>query len=134
MRADKLFNFYAVIDNVQDECVNIDELSYYTVSVNEKDCYEYIDRKEKLDNASHYNSWCYIHKYNKDAPKTWNIYKSVVLENEKKYCVIKIAYSLNNLSVALRMLNNCVPIGCSYESPVEVEFFNAIEEENSLNK
>ncbi len=138
MRENKLFNFYAVVDYVPDEsddCTNIEELPYYTISINKDDCYEYIDKKEKFDNATHYNGWCFIHKYKKDSPKTWEKYKSIVLENAQRYSVIKVNYSLKNLSVALRMLNNCVPIGCSYESPVEVEFFNMIkEEENSLNK
>ena len=126
----KLFNktipLYLVYKNENPE-------SLVTVLANEKQINEFIDNMILVDNWDHFKMWCNLRKLdymNVNSQHSYidNYIEANPEEAESKYTFIvkKTYYTKETLSSILRMFNGCVPIGCSYENPVEVAYANLI--------
>ena len=126
----KLFNktvpLYLVYKNENPE-------SLITVLANEKQINEFIDKMILVDNWDHFKMWCNLRKLdyknvNSQYSYIDNYIETNPEETESKYTFIvkKTFYTREALSSILRMFNGCVPIGCSYENPVEITYANLI--------
>lgn len=107
--------------------------SLITVLPDKKQINEFIDRMIIVDNWDHFKMWCSLRKLDYKDPENQSSYiDSYVAANpdeaESRYTFIvrKTFYTKEALSAILRMFNGCVPIGCSYESPIEVTYANLI--------
>lgn len=126
----KLFNktipLYLVYKNENPE-------SLVTVLANEKQINEFIDKMILVDNWEHFKMWCNLRKLDYKNINSQYYYIDNYIETNpeevrSKYTFIvkKTLYTKEALSSILRMFNGCVPVGCSYESPVEVTYANLI--------
>ena len=97
---------------------NEDPSSLVTVLADKKQIDEFINRMIIVDNWDHFKMWCDLRNLD---------YKSTE-EAESKYTFIvkKTLYTKEALASILRMFNGCVPVGCSYENPVEATYANLI--------
>ena len=88
-----------------------------------KDINEYITCKIFVENYGHYKQWMEIHYPGKemDEENKLEYLHDVVGEDAfKEYGVKKITYNRDGLAAAFRLLNKCIPVGTSYETPAEV--------------
>ena len=126
----KLFNktipLYLVYKNENPE-------SLVTVLANENQINEFIDKMILVDNWEHFKMWCNLRKLDYKNVNSQYYYIDNYIETNpeevrSKYTFIvkKTLYTKEALSSILRMFNGCVPVGCSYESPVEVTYANLI--------
>ena len=126
----KLFNktvpLYLVYKNENPE-------SLVTVLANEKQINEFIDKMILVDNWEHFKMWCNLRKLDYKNVNSQYFYIDNYIETnpeevKSKYTFIvkKTLYTKEALSSILRMFNGCVPVGCSYEYPVEVTYANLI--------
>ena len=70
-----------------------------------------------------------------DGIKLLKEYKKIVLENKNPYTIVKLFYSLKNISCVLRLFNGCMPIGCSYDTKLEVDkMLKALEAEKQFEE
>ena len=110
-----------------------DPSSLVTVLADKNQIDEFIDRMIIVDNWAHFKLWCSLRKLDYEDPESQYSYIDNYIatnpeETESKYTFIvkKAFYTKEALSAVLRMFNGCFPIGCSYESPVEVTYANLI--------
>lgn len=97
---------------------NIPGLKFYTIATKYSNCFDYLVKLTCLENKDHYNQWCEIHNLNNnDELSSLEYVKAVGLS--KNYSILKVFYSLEDIAIWLRLVNSCIPIGCSYESPIE---------------
>lgn len=77
-------------------------------------------------NFSHFKSWCELRDINFEDPKSAEEYFSTVIDQEEKnkYKVLKIDYAINDMVSILRMFGGCIPLGCSFDRPAEIQYFN----------
>lgn len=112
---------------------NENPASLVAVLADKKQIDEFIDRMIIVDNWAHFKMWCNLRKLDyKSLESQYSYIDNYVATNpeeaESKYTFIvrKTLYTKEALASILRMFNGCVPIGCSYESPVEVTYANLI--------
>lgn len=119
--------FYVVVDaDVVEDLNKIGDLKntpfeMHTITSKEEHAWEYVLHRVRIDNDSHYISWCSLKGYDFEEPQSFSLYLNnnpTVLE---EFRVIKIDYSPESLAVFLRAFNKCDPIGASYESPQELK-------------
>ena len=119
-------NLYAVARNSPN--FSLDNCKFLTISRTEKMCREYVYRLAKLENLDHFNMWCNLHNYEASD----ELFNKYLIDTERllDFKIIKIKYSLNDICSLLRILMECQPIGCSYESVIEQQdFLNCLNEE-----
>lgn len=122
---------WAVTDN---ELYNESSI-VYTVCPTEAGCYEYIDRVLYSKYKDHYENW---KEYHNNAD--WHTYvQDVLLEYmEEEFFIIAFIADANCCALAYRVYEGCMPVGCSYEYPIEKIIRDHFEEdtknkENSKN-
>ena len=129
---------------------NENPASLVTVLADKKQIDEFIDRMIIVDNWDDYKLWCNLRNLDyKNLESYYSYIDNYIATNpeevESKYTFIvtKTFYTKEALSSILRMFNGCVPLGCSYESPVEITYANLIysklaedadEKEDTKNK
>lgn len=98
----------------------------YTVCPTEEDCYEYINKLLYSKYKDHYENWKNFHD-NAD----WNTYvRDVLIEfMEEDFFIISFIADANCCALAYRIYEGCLPIGCSYEYPIEKIIRDSYEEE-----
>lgn len=112
---------------------NENPASLVTVLADKNQIDEFIDRMIIVDNWGHFKMWCSLRELDyKSLESQYSYIDNYVAANpqeaESKYTFIvrKTLYTKEALASILRMFNGCVPIGCSYESPVETTYANLI--------
>lgn len=120
MRKLKVYSIYAGrVDSIK----NI-KASPLSIVLTYKQAKEYVLSKIILDHMSHYIQWCDLNgRKNKNSTQNKLDYALEVLdleEEKKKYSILKIKYTRNALAVVLRIFSQCIPIGCSFDTVLEV--------------
>ena len=111
----------------------LDSIGFLTITNSRKEALEFIDRYLLLNCKEHFVSWHNIHKANPikaayevflrdDAKESWDEYKQEVA-SEWSFLIHKIKYRKKDVAMFLRMLNGCMPMGCSYEGVAEQQEF-----------
>ena len=128
----KKITLYVVLNQVEDS----EETSIEYVVSNMRELVEYIDKKILMSHYDHFKLWCDLHNCKVGDPKKQeeylvNILTSMDDEEKKKYIfpIKKISYDKQTVAAAIRMLNCCEPLNCSFELPIEKEYFNILFEE-----
>lgn len=120
-----------------DEDTFIDNLC--TIVSSKKEVEEYVKNKIIDDHKEHYNSWVKLHNKT-DTAKTRAEYIDLLFQDDPDsipmFTVRKETYNAKGLASIFRIYNECVPLGCSYESNEEVYCYNKINDElkNTTNK
>lgn len=112
---------------------NEDPSSLVTVLSDKKQIDEFINRMIIVDNWDHFKMWCDLRNLDYKSTESQYSYIANYIETnteeaESKYTFIvkKTLYTKEALASILRMFNGCVPVGCSYENPVEATYANLI--------
>ena len=103
---------------------NIAHKNYLTVVSDKKSAIEYIQRKLVMDHLDHFKQWVNLHGFSSiDSQQAFELYIKTVLEPEDLavYSLGKIMYTDDELSSILRITMGCDPVGCSYETPAEIQ-------------
>lgn len=114
--------------NVTKEIVNgnIKDLVVYTITRKLKHCSEYVNKFLKMKNFQHFLNWCNAHQMSPEQDYSWHKYCSVVVKDQfRDFYVTPINFSKDFICTCLRLLNDCIPVGASYEFPTEVGGFLA---------
>lgn len=103
------------------------------VTATEEDAYEYITKKVYKENEGHYKMWCKVHNKEDDA-EAFEEYISTVLAMDEtlKFAIVKMYYTLEEISSFIRCMLNYKLVGASYESELEQSLevaFNSQEED-----
>lgn len=103
-----------------------DEENIVTVLDDKEQIQEYIRQRIILDNEPHYKAWAELHELDPLKEENKTEYVNQFLERtsdedleQYSFIVRGFEFSLPDLASILRMFSGCVPIGCSYEQPVE---------------
>ena len=117
----KKFEFYLVCEADNDE-------SIVCVCSTVKEIGEFINSKILVDHFDHYKRWCELKNidFNDITSKRSyliNYFNNSSEETLDKYSYIikKINYDKATVAAVLRILHGYIPLGCSYESPEEVQ-------------
>ena len=117
----------SVMENKEDDVI------VYTIVRKLKDCTEYVNKFIKMKNFTHYLNWCNAHSLNPEDGLSWGKYSSTVVRDQfKDFYMTKFKFNSKLIGACLRLLNGCVPVGASYELPMEISAFvknNCDEEE-----
>lgn len=115
---------------------NEDDSSLVTVLEKEYQINEFINRNILVHNYKHFKAWCELRKIDYTKVESENAYidnffNTATEEDLKKYTYIikKAYYTKTALASILRMFNGCFPLGCSYETEVEIAYANVLFEE-----
>ena len=100
---------------------------------------EFINRSIIATNFAHYKAWCKLRGLDYQDPAAEENYVINFLDsaeeetlNKYTYMVKKATYPKKTVASILRMFNECIPLGCSYESEMEQLYGNLLYE--SLQK
>ena len=128
VKKDFLFNLYAVVDNQHfdlSQPINLTTIpKFYTVSYNKQNCDEYINCKEIDDNEEHYQQWCQLRNYNSELEEVWEEYRNTVLK-ESIYSIIVFHVYFSDILGLVRILEQCKPVGCSFDREIEYTYWLA---------
>lgn len=87
---------------------------------------EFINKSIIATNFAHYKAWCNLRSLDYQEPTAEENYIINFLNtadeetlNKYTYVVKKVIYPKKALASILRMFNDCIPLGCSYESEME---------------
>lgn len=126
----KKSTFYLVTNNINlNSKDDAKDFRCYTITISHKQAEEYIQRINFITHRNHFIAWCNnndIHLKDDYFPDEaiWQKYYNLVWKDEKpRYFIQKIKYSLTTLASLLRMYNNVIPLGCSYETDAEYDKF-----------
>ena len=113
---------WAVIDNA-----NPDFPISFTAS--KEDAYIALDQYLYLKHYAHFRLWCPVHGYKVDHAKAWLAYSRSIIEleynGEPLYSVAQVNYDPNVIASLLRSVNNCIPMGCPFDTNEELADFSA---------
>lgn len=132
----KLFNrhikYYALTNNY----TNLDNIIIYTLTTSVKECEEYLNHYLIAKHKNHFLSWCKLHNKDDQEENSWYDYQDTVLNEDElsQFHIEEFKYSKDDLVVFLRMLNGCIPCGCSFEREAEVQYFYDNLDEESKKK
>lgn len=91
-----------------------------------KQIQEYILNKVINDHRTHYSLWLSNHGL-KDNDQSKNIYVNLRLAggdpSVEEFCVREQIYNTSGIAAMFRIFNKCEPIGCSYETRSEKEYY-----------
>lgn len=113
--------FFIINPADDDACEHI-----YSVVQSKKQAEEYINRLLYIENKTHFESWCALrgiesNPKSQDFIGSWFLYyNQCIATSPAKYVYRKMSYSLKDLIVLLRIYNQCVPIGCSFDDNLEL--------------
>jgi len=96
-----------------------------TIVQNKQDINEYVNKLLKLEHSIHYSTWLQVRSL-QDSEDNWKEYFNKVLtdEDKLKFSVCKLVYKKEQLSSILRMFCGCTPIGCSFNTQAEYNYFS----------
>lgn len=120
-KKDKRIQLFAVVEIIDSEGHYDSNAPYITIAESFKECAEYIDNREFLDNVQHYTMWCELRKIDPNLESSWEQYKEIVLP-VSKYGVINFYLFWKDIIATVRMFNGCAPIGCSFDREVEKRY------------
>lgn len=106
-----------------------------TVATTYEEALEYIRTCLILSHFTHYKNWCEIHGHTQDTEKLRTDYILTTLDMSNpanQFSVIKVAYSHADIGILLRSALHCIPIGCSYDDPLERHSF--LQQDQSMFK
>ena len=108
---------------------------FLTISDNKYDMYEYVMALLQIQHQAHFETWCQVRALDKEDFDNWVTYYSSCISDEEKssFQAIKIKYNLRDVIAIMRMFGNCFPIGCSFDTEAEYEYFSSIISENFSN-
>lgn len=97
---------------------------YLTIVARKQQAIEYAKRLLLLDHQSHFTQWCsYRNLACTDLNAANQYFRDCITDSEKKsFKVVKIKLNNQGIATSLRMFSGNIPLGCSYESPIEYEY------------
>ena len=100
-----------------------------TFTATKEQAYIAIDQHIYLKHYKHYRLWCNQRDLPIDHSESWKKYCSDVLAEEliasaSTYTVIKVHYSASIIASLLRAMNNCIPMGCPFDTEEEIRDFS----------
>lgn len=108
-------------------------LTIFTITQTKTQAQEYLNKKIVLDNKEHFDFWCGLHNKDPHSKETWFDYALNVV-NYKDYYILETAYTIKDIAQIFRTMKGCVPIGCSFDEPIElVRMLNNLSE-STLDK
>ena len=118
-RREKKIEFYVAIEKA-------DPTKFLCITNKKEEAIEYIIQHFKFLKMEHFKMWCNCRNLNINDDAAWFKYFNdvVTVEEKNEYQVNKIGYTHSNLSALLRMFSGCVPIGCSFDTPAEYQYFD----------
>lgn len=112
----------------------IEPEGFETIIEKKSQIYEYILKTFIKDHQKHFESWCSLNNKNKDDLDVQRLYFSIAnessnneLEDKYAYNVFKVKIKKSLIISLFRKYTECVPKGCSYESPIESEVFTSVD-------
>ena len=101
-------------------------LKFLTITTTRKDAIEYANALLKNLHLEHFTLWCNVRNYVVDDPSAWLEYLINCINQEelKEYKVVKIYTNKANMAVIMRLFNGCVPLGCDFESDLEIKVYD----------
>jgi len=107
---------------------------FLTIAKDKDSVYEYAMMFLKLTYQDHYERWCQIKQLDKDDYETWMMYYNECIDEKEKenLQILKVKYDLDNILAILRMFGKCVPLGCSFETQAERDYFRSILVDEAL--
>lgn len=101
---------------------------FLTVAKNKNQVYEYLTKLLQLEHKEHFDMWCDLRELDNENYGNWlQYYETVISEAEKsKFKIVKLKYSLDAMLSVLRMFSRCLPLGCSFETPIEHEYISSL--------
>lgn len=98
--------------------------NFLTITLTEDEALEYIKKSLKILNFSHFSAWCNLKDYNVDDEASWEEYLyTCASEQLEEYAVLKVFYLYKDIVAMMRMLGWCIPMGCSFDEPLEKLYF-----------
>lgn len=98
-----------------------------TFTSTREEAYLALDQYIYLKHYVHFRSWCELNNTPIDHSLSWKRYSEVALKEElsipNMYTVMKVSYSAAILASLLRSVNNCIPMGCPFDTDEELEDF-----------
>lgn len=80
---------------------------------------EFINKKLLIDNESHFLIWCKLKNLGATL-HNWNLYKKIIIGNSCSYYYEKVKFNYSSVAGIARLFYECKPIGCSFDTLVEV--------------
>jgi hypothetical protein len=125
--------FYLITNkvNIKDKN-NIDNLICYSITNTKKQAEEYIARLLFMQHRNHFLAWCnnrniIIKDSYYPEHSLWKTYYNLVWPNEKKiYAIQQVKYKSQDMASILRMFNNSIPVGCSFETEEEYKHYEVV--------
>lgn len=116
LKLDSIVNLYMVVDKE-------DANKIYTIVATEKDVVEYIDTMLYIMNYPHFKMWC-DNQFKQECEESWREYKSSMeLDATEPFSVLKMTLDTQHVAAIYRTIQDCVPVGCSYETDAEINRF-----------
>lgn len=115
---------YAVLNaSITSDNFSEDNILSYAPTL--KDANEYVSRRVFYDCKEHYIIWCQFRNLDDRDENSWRQYYATLSDEEKgKYYIAKLKYSIDDIALLFRLFNECIPVGASYEKPIEIQNYN----------
>ena len=123
----KPFTLWAVFDNT------IDSDTPITFTTTREEAIIALDQYLYLKNYIHFRMWCNLRDLPINHGSSWSRYSQDILidelstdpaTNEAPYLITRLDYKPNIIASLLRSINNCIPLGCSFDTEEEIEEFS----------
>lgn len=120
----KIVNLFAIADRE-------DRNKYYTFVTNYDEAFEYMCRLYLyLYRYEHYKMWCALRSLELSDESILQYLDDNEIDVNEKFSIDILGYEESNLATLFRIYNNCVPLGCSYETEDEkVIYYEKLKEE-----
>lgn len=117
-RHDKIFEVYTVVHKDRPK-------HFLTITLTQKEAFEYAVKQLRVIKFDHFEQWCNLRNYDVEDDKAFEEYyiNCIDLEEKNEYLICKVQYKHRDIVAALRTLGKCVPLGCSFDTPLELEIF-----------
>jgi hypothetical protein len=117
----------------------LDDVLCYSITTTKQEAEECINRLLFIEHRQHFLAWCanknitIANPYYPDQ-KIWELYYKLVWSDEPiPYIIQRVEYNLKSIASIFRMFNNTPPIGCSYETEMEIKRFSQDNINNCTN-
>lgn len=109
--------------------------NFLTLTSSECDAIEYIKNLLKILNFSHFTAWCRLKEIDVNDDKSWVEYLAVCASEQlEEYSIVKVSYLFKDIVAMIRMFGHCIPIGCSFDTPMEKLYLAEQISEGTLSK
>lgn len=98
-----------------------------SITPTRKEALEYIDKRIMVNNTDHFVSWCSVHGLDRLNSSSWKKYRQTVLHESvfREFTLIELIYGKDDIARIFRLMYGYIPVGASYEEPVE--YLNVLE-------